>query len=99
MTVTTIPGRPPFADDPTKACHTRDPELWWPKERLTKGARGAEAKAVCRTCPLQRDCLNWALAFPEDWGVWGGHDERQRRDIRQTGRCRDTTCDLCPVTP
>lgn len=30
------------------------------------------AKAVCRDCPLRRECLAGALQRREPWGVWGG---------------------------
>ena len=30
------------------------------------------AKTLCTGCPLQRECLDGALARREPWGVWGG---------------------------
>lgn len=30
------------------------------------------AKTLCVGCPLQRECLDGALARREPWGVWGG---------------------------
>lgn len=30
------------------------------------------AKTLCGHCPLQRECLEGALARREPWGVWGG---------------------------
>ena len=32
----------------------------------------ARAKAFCRGCPVQTDCLEAALVRREPWGVWGG---------------------------
>lgn len=32
----------------------------------------ARAKAFCRECPVQTDCLEAALVRREPWGVWGG---------------------------
>ncbi|MBI4728597.1 MAG: WhiB family transcriptional regulator [Acidobacteria bacterium] len=32
----------------------------------------AEAKAICRGCPIRIPCLESASARREPWGVWGG---------------------------
>ena len=44
-------------------------------ERL---ARERRAKTVCASCPVQTQCLEYAVASDERYGVWGGltHDER-----------------------
>lgn len=47
------------------------------------GAGVRLAKQICRECPVRTQCLNYALEFNEDKGVWGGHSERERRRIRQ----------------
>lgn len=39
------------------------------------------AKAICRTCPVIRDCRAHALKRGEAFGIWGGLDERERRTI------------------
>lgn len=49
-------------------CHVADPELWFAD--TPQGVE--EAKARCRTCPLQVACLAGALERREPWGVWGG---------------------------
>lgn len=33
-----------------------------------------EAKRLCRSCPVQADCLQVAVERREKNGVWGGHD-------------------------
>jgi WhiB family redox-sensing transcriptional regulator len=37
------------------------------------------AKQICASCPVVRQCLQYALDTREAWGVWGGKtaDERQ----------------------
>jgi hypothetical protein len=59
-----------------------DPELFFatgPK------ADDEAAKAICRACPVQRQCLEWALdALPD--GVAGGFTEDERRATRRTQR-------------
>ncbi|PZR55502.1 WhiB family transcriptional regulator [Xylanimonas oleitrophica] len=49
-------------------CRTNDPELWFAEHT----AQVEQAKALCRTCPLQAGCLEGAIERAEPWGVWGG---------------------------
>ena len=43
----------------------------------------AEAKTVCRRCPVVSDCLAWALESGQDAGVWGGMSEDERRALKR----------------
>lgn len=43
-------------------------------------------RAICATCPMQQPCLEWALAAPERYGIWGGTTERERTRIRRNRR-------------
>lgn len=66
------------------ACRTEDPELFFPVG--TSGPallRIAEAKTVCRHCPVVTDCLTWALESGQDAGVWGGMSEDERRALKR----------------
>lgn len=38
----------------------------------------SEAKAVCKGCPVQQQCLDWAVHHGE-YGIWGGTTEDERR--------------------
>jgi WhiB family redox-sensing transcriptional regulator len=42
------------------------------------------AKAICASCPVQSNCLSWALRTREPYGVWGGLsvEEREQRLMR-----------------
>lgn len=42
-----------------------------------------EAREICRSCPVQRDCLQWGVLY-EDQGMWGGltRDELRRERYR-----------------
>jgi WhiB family redox-sensing transcriptional regulator len=65
-------------------CRTEDPELFFPVG--TSGpalAQIVEAKAVCRRCPVRRECLAWALASGQDAGIWGGLTEDERRALKR----------------
>lgn len=38
-----------------------------------------EAKNVCFTCPVRKECIKWALESSTIWGIWGGKDEQEIR--------------------
>jgi WhiB family transcriptional regulator, redox-sensing transcriptional regulator len=60
-------------------CLGTDPDLFFPE----RGASTKEAKAVCQGCVVREDCLEYALANGEKFGIWGGYSERQRRRINR----------------
>jgi len=52
-------------------------------ERGMPGRRtAASAIAVCHRCPVEGQCLEWALSTNERYGIWGGKSERDRRRMR-----------------
>ncbi len=60
-------------------CMGVDPDLFFPE----RGMSTREAKEVCRGCIVREDCLEYALANGEKFGIWGGLSERERRRIRR----------------
>jgi WhiB family transcriptional regulator, redox-sensing transcriptional regulator len=69
------------------ACRRADPELFFPISSIGRGAAEAQqAKAVCAHCPVQPQCLAFALATGQEFGIWGGYDERELRLLRREGR-------------
>ena len=60
-------------------CLGVDPDLFFPE----RGASTREAKAVCKGCEVRDDCLEYALAHGEKFGIWGGLSERERRRVRR----------------
>lgn len=63
-------------------CRDYDPEMWFPvSSGPERQVQVAMAAAICRRCPVQWDCGNWALDTGEQFGIWGGMDEAQRRGI------------------
>ena len=77
--MTVIPIRNPEWMD-AAACRTVEPELFFPEGFGLKEQR-AEAKAVCASCPSRGVCLEEALANREEFGVFGGLDEDERRRL------------------
>lgn len=66
------------------ACRDVDPELFFPVTAPNTEAgqrQAAAALAVCRSCRVRADCLNFALGAREG-GIWGGTTERERDDAR-----------------
>ena len=43
--------------------------------------REMRAKAVCANCPVIQNCLRWALAAREPYGVWGGLSVEEREAL------------------
>jgi WhiB family redox-sensing transcriptional regulator len=52
-----------------------------PERREEKRHRELRAKAICATCPVRYDCLDYALGIREQHGIWGGLSEVERRDM------------------
>lgn len=62
------------------ACKGQDPGLWHP-DGLENQRQAAQAIAVCRRCPVRRDCLEHALEHDEAIGIWGGTQPGERHRI------------------
>lgn len=39
------------------------------------------AQELCKTCPVQQDCLRFAIENREMYGIWGGMQESDRRSL------------------
>lgn len=60
-------------------CAQTDPEAFFPE----KGGSTREAKRVCLSCDVRDECLEYALANDERFGIWGGLSERERRRLKK----------------
>lgn len=71
-------------------CAQTDPDAFFPEHGDPAGYGNSveAAKRVCRLCPLQADCLDYALANDERYGVWGGTSERDRSRLRSHRKAR-----------
>lgn len=72
-----IPETLPWA--PHAKCLQADPEAFFPE----KGGSTREAKRICARCEVREDCLEYALASDERFGIWGGLSERERRRLKR----------------
>lgn len=88
MTFPLFNGEPWVVD---ALCSQVDAGLFYPDKGDTIGAN--QAKRVCRMCPVRAEklggtgeCLEYALAKGERFGIWGGFSARERRRMVQRRR-------------
>lgn len=67
-------------------CQETDPEAFYAE----KGDWGSirQAKKLCESCPVIKECGEYAIAAMEPYGVWGGLTPKERVAIRGLGRGR-----------
>lgn len=71
------------------ACRDTDPDLFFPVGTTGPAIEQIEnAKAACRQCESQQDCLEYALATNQEHGIWGGMTEDERRALRKRRAAR-----------
>ncbi|MCX4784463.1 WhiB family transcriptional regulator [Streptomyces sp. NBC_01264] len=79
--VRTSSSTPVAAPKPRPACAGADPAQFFAHALST--LQIARAKALCATCPLIASCLEGALERGEEYGVWGGLTEDERRSLKR----------------
>jgi WhiB family redox-sensing transcriptional regulator len=68
------------------ACRETDPELFFPLSPRGPGlVQTARAKVVCGRCEVLDQCLQFALSTGQEFGVWGGTSEDERRRLVRAG--------------
>jgi WhiB family transcriptional regulator, redox-sensing transcriptional regulator len=66
------------------ACRDSEPTLFFPIGTTGPAIDQIEAAvAICSTCPVQEDCLQYALETNQESGVWGGYADDDRRRLRK----------------
>lgn len=78
-----VGGRRSFARDDIEPqmwrrralCAETDPEAFYPD--IGESAR--VAKGICAACEVRRECLDYALAHDQTFGIWGGLTPPERR--------------------
>ncbi len=66
------------------ACRSEDPELFFPIAAAGPAlAQVSSAKAVCGRCPVQANCLSYALVTVQNDGIWGGTTTEERWPARR----------------
>lgn len=62
-------------------CQTTDPEIFFPDNDESNGLYNM-AKQMCFQCPVQEQCLDYAMKTYQPFGVWGGLTYRERYRLR-----------------
>jgi WhiB family redox-sensing transcriptional regulator len=78
----TAPEYQPWMD--LALCAQTDPEAFFAEKG--EWQKTADAKRICAACPVRAQCLEFALTNKEQYGVWGGLSERERRKLRKPSR-------------
>lgn len=61
-------------------CNKYDPDLWFPEKESSK--EGNRAISICRTCPVQLKCLEYAIRNDIRYGIWGAIKTSERMRIK-----------------
>jgi len=77
------------------ACKQADIRLFFPE----RGDPVVEAKKICASCPVQQQCLDYALAIPNIVGIWGGMSGKERRTYRRQQRIQNAAKPIVHGTP
>ena len=83
------PGTPifpihPYDENPNWTQHASckgSTALFYPERGDNATVR--KAKLICTTCPIQQQCLEYALYHNEHIGIWGGYTDRERQRIKR----------------
>ena len=71
------------------SCRTLATSLFFPIGQTGEAeVQIARAKKVCVTCPVRQQCLEFAVTTNQEYGVWGGCSEDERRVVRRQWRAR-----------
>jgi WhiB family transcriptional regulator, redox-sensing transcriptional regulator len=84
-----LPTPKPFIAAPWRAdaaCASSDPTVFY----VERGCSSRAARRICENCPVRAECLEYALQNNEQFGIWGGMSERQRRELRRQRRERES---------
>ena len=83
---TAVLPRPNWGWQDAAACRGEDLLLFFGPDgerQPERELRERKAKAVCLSCPVRGECLNYAVSRPEKYGTWGGLNEEERSSERR----------------
>lgn len=68
-------------------CIGEDTDLFFPTREgginsSAERERVRKVAAICRECIVKDECLDFAIANNERYGIWGGMSEKRRRYVK-----------------
>ena len=69
------------------ACRGDDLSVWFARNRPQKQVTRILARCMTE-CPVQEECLEYAMKHNIEFGVWGGMSRRQREILARKGGLR-----------
>ncbi len=67
------------------ACRGPQSAMFFPpghfERKDDKRERERRAKSICSTCSVVGDCREYSLTIREQHGIWGGLNEKERREV------------------
>lgn len=54
-------------------------DAWFPEP----GDPGTAARIICSSCPVQQECLDYALQERIEHGLWGGRSPNERKQLQR----------------
>ena len=60
-----------------------EPEIFTQEQYRVNDPALAEARSVCRTCPVRRECYDFGYGQKATLGIWGGFTFTQLRNRRE----------------
>ena len=65
------------------ACQNFPDEMYEEEDNADSRAMQHIIKQICADCPLNRDCLDYAITAREQHGIWGGLTTKEREEIHR----------------
>lgn len=73
------------------ACRREHPDTFFPDHGANR-TNIRYAKEICSGCPVRVECLEFAIANNDEYGIWGGMTPGERFELRASVERVDRKC-------
>lgn len=77
----------------TASCREVGLELFFPESQAEEMRNKDHIRAICDSCPVFADCLNYSLTVMVE-GIWAGNNKHERRIIRRARGIKATPLEM-----